>query len=291
MCNSVSIITPSFNQGKFIERTIKSVLMQNIPNLEYWIIDGASTDETIDVLDRYGDHLRWLSEKDNGQSDAVNKGLKRTSGDIIGWLNSDDIYYPNAIKKAYDFFEQNPTIDVVYGDAYHIDANDEIIESYPVEEWNVDRLTDVCFLCQPAVFFRRRIIDKFGMLNANLQYCMDYEYWLRLALGGAKFAHMPALLAGSRLHVATKTIGSRVKVHYEINDMFRNVLGKVPNRWLSNYAHVKVEKMSTLKKSPLKFTLSVGLLTIYASLKWNKTINKSLFLMCVRWVTQAIRKK
>ncbi|MDH5681933.1 MAG: glycosyltransferase, partial [Spirochaetota bacterium] len=137
---TLTVITPSFNQGAFIKRTIDSVLEQNVGSLEYIVMDGGSKDNTLDVLKSYGDKITWFSEPDKGQADAVNKGLKLAKGEIIGWLNSDDIYYPHALKKVLEIFERNPEIQVVYGMADHIDINDEWIEAYPTEPWNYELL-------------------------------------------------------------------------------------------------------------------------------------------------------
>lgn len=237
---TLCVITPSYNQGLYIERTIQSVLSQGIPNLEYMICDGGSTDETPEILQRYGSQIRWVSEKDKGQADAVNKGIQNTSGEVIGWLNSDDIYYPGALVSVVDFFKNNPEVQVVYGDANHIDENDRIIEPYYTEDWNYERLMDVCYLCQPAVFFRRRLVEKKGLLDTHLDYCMDYEYWLRLG-SETIFVRLNHLLAGSRMYGQNKTLGSRVAVHREIITMTKNSLGQTPLRWIYNYAHVVTE--------------------------------------------------
>jgi len=224
MTLSISVVTPSYNQGKYIERTIQSVISQDIPNLEFIIFDNLSDDNTIEILKRYDSSLKWVSEPDGGQAHAVNKGISNTSGDVIGWLNSDDIYYPGTLKTVTDFFEAHPDVDVLYGKADHIDDEDEWIEDYPTEKWNLERLKEVCYLCQPAVFFRRRVIEKFGLLNEKLHFCLDYEYWLRLGIGGKKFEYLPQKLAGSRLYLETKTLGSPLSFHKEINGMFFNLL-------------------------------------------------------------------
>ncbi len=233
MTKRFSIITPSYNQGIFIERTIQSVFSQNFTDLEYVVMDGGSKDTTIDVLKKYSDKITWVSEPDKGQSHAVNKGLAQTSGEIIGWLNSDDVYYPGCLQIVSDFFEAYPEVDVLYGDAHHIDEDDAFINKYGTEPWNASRLYDVCYLCQPATFFRRSVIEKFGGLNENLQFCMDYEFWLRLSKHGVKFYYLNQLLAGSRLHENTKTIGSRLKVHKKSMICSKNFTKKSPNAGLS----------------------------------------------------------
>ena len=267
---TISVITPSYNQGRFIERTIQSVLSQDIPHLEYLICDGGSTDETVEILRSYENQLRWVSEPDKGQGDAVNKGILNTSGDIIGWLNSDDIYYPGVLGLVLDFFEQNPTIDVVYGNANHIDEQDSILEPYYTEAWNYERLKEVCYLCQPAVFFRRRIVEVKGLLDSTLNYCMDYEYWLRLGVD-TRFIRLNEILAGSRLYDSNKTLGSRVAVHREIVEMTKKRLGQPPQRWIFNYVHAVIATKGIQPQTmsgKIKFLTLLNTLSTLAFLRW-----------------------
>ena len=281
---SISVVTPSYGQARFIERTIESVLGQGIADLEYFVVDGGSRDGTVDILRRYDGRLRWVSEPDRGQTDAVNKGIRGTTAPIIGWLNSDDVYYPGAVGKVLDFFAANPDVDVVYGDADHIDADDGVMEPYYTESWDFERLKDVCYLCQPAVFFRRSAVERVGLLDESLNYCMDYDLWLRMAQAGCRFAHLRERLAGSRLHQDTKTLGSRLKVHAELNTMLRRTLGKVPDRWLSNYAHVQLENRPTLQARRPAFILAVSTLTMLASLRWNGAITPGVRTMVRGWL-------
>lgn len=278
MTLNISIITPSYQQGAFIERTIQSVLSQSRSDisLEYLVFDAASTDNTLNILKKYETQLHWSSEKDNGQTDAINKGIKAAQGDIIGWLNSDDIYYSQTIMTVLDFFEKNPAIDIVYGMANHIDANDHIIAPYPVVPWNIEELKKSCFICQPAVFLRRSLIEKYGLLDENLHYCMDYEYWLRLGLAGAQFAYLPYLLAGSRLHADAKTINQAIPATAESNHMLKKKLGYVPDSWILYYAEIIITPFNSIKRHRVFFLMSLTLTTIYASFRWNRCITKSL---------------
>ena len=246
---SISAITPSYNQGTFIERTIDSVLTQERPPIEYLVYDACSTDETRAVLDRYEGRLAAVIEKDAGQADAVNKGLAAARGDVIAWLNSDDVYYPGAFSAVLEVFEQHPDVDVVYGEADHIDSADAVIESYYTEPFDYDRLKEVCFFCQPATFFRRRAVQRYGPLRADLRYSMDYELWLRYCTGRSP-VFLPRKLAGSRLHADTKTLGSRVPVHREILAMLTEKFGRPPARWVYNLAHAIVEERGLTRGTP-----------------------------------------
>lgn len=252
----ISVVTPSYNQGHYIERTIKSILSQNVSHVEYLIADGGSTDETVPLLKKYQDQLRWLSEKDNGQAHAVNKAIALTSGDVIAWLNSDDIYYPGVLAKVSQYFAEHPEIDVIYGGANQIDSNDNIIEPYPTEVWSLERLKIHCFLSQPATFFRRRVVEKFGPLDESLNFCMDYEYWLRLGLGGAKFAYLPDVLSGTRIYADTKSSRYFLQAHHEAISMLQKKLGYVPSEWLVNYATAKVKSETKLAFPDPRFVVA-----------------------------------
>jgi len=245
---TLSVVTPSYNQGAFIERTIRSVLTQDVP-IQYLIFDACSSDGTAEILARYRDRARIVIERDAGQADAVNKGLLAATGDVIGWLNSDDVYYPDACRRALEAFASDSGADVIYGKADHIDAEDRVIEPYYTEPFDYERLKEVCFLCQPATFFRRRVVERYGPLRTDLHYCLDYEYWLRTCREHpAQF--IPQTLAGSRLHAETKTVGSRAPVHREILGMLAAKFGRPPARWIYNLAHVLVEEAGGTRDTP-----------------------------------------
>ena len=288
----VSIVAPSLNQGRFIERSILSVLNQEHPGLEYLVVDGGSTDETLSILRRYEGALRWVSEPDRGQADAVNKGLLAATGDVIGWLNSDDVYRPKAVETVCAFLAARPDIDVVYGEADLIDEHDQVLGRYYTRPWNRARLRDTDFLCQPAVFFRRRVIEHYGLLDDQLQYCMDYEYWLRLAFGGARFAYLQPILAGSRLYPSNKTLGDRLRVHREINRVLCSYYGRVPDRWVLNHAHTLIELDPKAHAAGRAVYVSrVARRALGLSLEWNHTVSPWLAMTALRMLAGALVKR
>lgn len=236
-----SIITPSYNQGWFIEQTIQSVLSQLEIAFDYIVCDGGSDDNTLATLEKYKAHLRWVSEPDEGQADAVNKGIRNTTGDIIAWINSDDVYYPLALSKVRHIFETFPDVGVVYGNANHIDQSGSIIRPYPTEAWNYKRLQETCFICQPATFFRRQLLEDQGYLDTKLEFCMDYELWLRYGRH-VDFFYLPELLAGSRFYPGTKTSQSQLELHFEINQMLKDKFALSAEKWVFAYAATAVEE-------------------------------------------------
>jgi len=278
----VSIITPSFNQGLFIGKTILSVKNQGYKNLEHIIFDNNSEDKTKDILKKYEKFINYTIEQDNGQSHAINKGFKKARGDIIGWLNSDDIYHPNAVKQVVDYFNENPNVDVVYGNANHIDEKDKQINVYDTENWNPERLKEVCYICQPSLFFRRRVFSKVGYLNEKLNYCMDYDFWIRFARHNLSVSRVNFLIAGSRLYETNKTLGSRLKVHEEINYMLRDNYSFTPDKWIFNYAHVRTEEMGIKRNKKYTYLLCILIFTFYGSFKWNKGISKRFVILAFR---------
>jgi glycosyltransferase involved in cell wall biosynthesis len=231
----VSIVTPSYNQGRYIEETIESVLNQDYPNLEYLVLDGGSTDETLAILKRYEGRLQWKSEKDQGQADAVNKGFRMARGQILGWLNSDDTYLPGAIGRVVEYFQSHRDVGMVYGEGYHIDAMGRTIERYYTEPFSFKRLAEICFICQPTVFLRAEMVRSVGLLDVGLRYALDYEYWMRIAKR-FRIGYLGEYLANSRLHMETKTLSQRARVHAEILQTVKKHYGYVPVRWLYAYA-------------------------------------------------------
>jgi glycosyltransferase involved in cell wall biosynthesis len=207
-----SIVTPSFNQGAFLGRTIDSVLAQSGGfDVEHWIIDGGSTDGTLDVLAGYGDRVKWVSEPDRGQVDAVNKGFRRARGDIVGWLNSDDVYEPGAFEKVAAALARAPDAQWCFGLCRVIDEHDREVRrgvtAYKnswIRRYSAARLLVCDFISQPAVFLKREVFEELGLLDESLAWAFDYEYWLRLAQ-----RHEPVIIdeyvAAFRWHPTSKT--------------------------------------------------------------------------------------
>jgi glycosyltransferase involved in cell wall biosynthesis len=209
----ITIITPSFNQGSFIEDTISSVLNQNYKNLEYIVIDGGSEDNTKDVLKKYSDKIAyWISEKDRGQSDALNKGFEKTSGDIMAWLNSDDLYTDNTFAQVAQVFEENPDINIVYGDVVNFTSTKE--ELYINKEFEILDFFSRVSIHQPGVFWRRDAILKAGKIDESLFYCMDYDLWMRLFLNN-KALKINKVFSKFRIHESSKTNDNPIGLYAE----------------------------------------------------------------------------
>jgi len=201
----ISVITPSYNQGQFLEETLLSVLSQKYPNLEYLVIDGGSKDQSVQVLQKYDDRLAyWESTPDRGQANAINKGLERCSGEILAYLNSDDLYLPDTFRTVARYFADHPEVDLVYGNCRIIDAHGSCLETWISRPF--DPVVELCrnFIFQPTVFWRRRLCEQVGMFSEQLQYVMDIDYWYR-ALPVGKFVYLDKELACFRVHGESKT--------------------------------------------------------------------------------------
>lgn len=200
----VTIVTPSFNQARYLEDTIQSVLNQDYPNLEYIVVDGASTDGSVDIIRKYEEKLTWwVSEKDDGQAEAINKGLSRAQGEIIAWLNSDDTYLPGAISSAVKVFEEHPEVALVYGNMLAVDENGETINVLGYHQLNLDDLLCFQIIGQPAVFFRRTALKEAGDLDPTYHFLLDHHLWLRIALQG-RILHLEKTWAAARYHAEAK---------------------------------------------------------------------------------------
>ena len=224
----ISVVTPSFNQGMYIEETIRSVRDQDYPSFEHIVMDGNSTDGTVDILRRYP-HLKWTSEKDRGQSHATNKALKIAQGDIIGWLNSDDLYFPGVFRRVNEIFRENPGVSMIYGGAVVIDENGTtLFERYPPQvsfRKMVNRGHSL--LIQPSVFFRRTIVEQLGYMDESISLGMDYDYWLRI-LKRFRCLKVDELFSYYRINAKGGTIANRKKDIISGFRICKKNVGRVP---------------------------------------------------------------
>lgn len=219
----VSIITPSFNQARYLEQTIQSVLGQDHPRIEYIVVDGASTDGSVEIIKKYDGRGRvtlpdagegtsprqtrtissWLSEKDSGQAEAINKGLARATGEIVAWLNSDDYYLPGAVSAAVKVFEENPEVVLVYGNMLAVDERGNPFNTLRYKQLSLQDLLCFQIIGQPAVFFRRSVLEKTGMLDSTFHFLLDHHLWIRIAQHG-KILHVDQTWAAARYHAEAK---------------------------------------------------------------------------------------
>ncbi|MER3422188.1 MAG: glycosyltransferase [Nitrospiraceae bacterium] len=261
----VTVVTPSYNQGRFIRETIESVLSQDYPHIEYMVLDGGSTDETTAILKSYDGRFFWISEPDRGQAHAINKGWQRARGEILAWLNSDDVYLPGAIRRAVDYLSRNPHFGMVYGEGHHMAVDGRVIERYPTEPFNPERLIDTCYICQPATFIRRNVIEEIGFLDESLNFCMDYDLWIRISRKYA-LGYMPQYLAQTRFYSESKTLGQRVAVHREALRMLHRHYGFVPLTWAYGYAKALLERRVNRQGDRQKKVLRLSQMVICCSI-------------------------
>ena len=215
----ISIVTPSYNQAPFLEETIQSVLSQGYPDLEYVVMDGGSTDGSVEIIRRYEKQIAyWQSESDEGQSDALGRGFARSSGEILAWLNSDDTLVPGILIAVGGYFASHPDIDVVYGNINLVDpAGEPLYTAYPLLDLRI-LVYENQFIPQQAMFWRRELYERVGGVNPKLRFAMDFELAMKFLLTGARVAKIPRVLANYRFHPAAKSSTIRDVMEAELVD-------------------------------------------------------------------------
>jgi len=257
-------VTPSFQQGRYLAQNVASVRDQTYPLVEHIVRDGGSTDETLDLLRSASGSLRYVSEPDRGQTDALNKGLADANGQILGWVNSDDFLYPEAVSRAVAALETSG-VDAVYGRCMLVDDTGGLIGFYRTEPFRYQRLVERNIIAQPALFFRRSLFDRFGPFDESLNLAMDYEYWLRCSRD-SNFVYVPELFAAYRIHRAAKTASRAAEHAAEANRLrVRYGRGLLP-AWRLRLAVVRTYLGGIAKSSRIGF-LMVSLL------KWQRIRN------------------
>ena len=220
---TLSVITPSYNSAEFLEDALLSVARQQGPCVEHIIMDCASTDNTVEILNRFP-QLQWISEPDKGQSDAINKGFLRATGDLMGWLNADDYYLPGGLEAIARAADKNPDADVIYGDCVFVDTAGKIVRSKVEHDFDPAILMYFgCYIPSTSTFIRRRVIDSGLLLDCDYRVCMDFEYFARLAHAGCKFHYLPQFIAAFRWHgcnVSLKQAGKRALERREVQRRF-----------------------------------------------------------------------
>lgn len=257
----ISIVTPSFNQGRFLGDALESVRMQGHSCVEHLIFDGGSTDGTVALLqslDGNSDwaHVRWLSGPDGGQSDALNRGFKMASGDIVGWLNSDDRYRPECFAHVVKAFAENPEVDVFYGDYTFMDREGAVLRVRREIEFNRFVLLHhrILYIATTATFFRRRVFEEGNWLKQELHYAMDYEFFLRLTAAGYRIQRIPHILADFRIHPESKSCLMKQAQLEEKQNIMRP-FSSVPRRFNSPH---------------LRHAVFLGLQTIAGCVRWSE---------------------
>ena len=258
----VSIVTPCYNMARYVEQTVRSVLDQDYPHIEYIVMDGGSTDGTLEILKKYEGRARIYSEPDQGAADAVNRGFERSRGSLLAFLNADDYYLPGAVATAARSLVAHPEVAGVYGEGLWVDQQGRTIGEYPTAPFDAALLNEECFICQPAAFFRRSAFQQAGGLDTSLQFAFDYDLWIRLARRHSMLK-LDARLAASRMHRENKTLGARRRVFTETIAILRKHYGYVPFRWVHAYASYLADRrdqfFEPLRPTFFKYAISLPL--------------------------------
>jgi len=259
----ISVVTPSYNQAEFVEATLRSVLEQDYPRREHLVIDGGSTDGSVEIVRQYADRLTyWVSERDRGQSHAINKGFALARGEVLSWLNSDDTYLPGALAAVGKCFTERPDIDLVYGDYQYIDRQGKLLMTRRLfDSMSYETLLYHDYLCQPAVFFRRSLLDKVGLVDEELYYHMDWELFLRM-WKVCRPLHLRVPLAASRL-VPTAKSNAQDSEKYVAGTLLvqqRHMNQRFKTPWLNRlwhrvcyYVSFGVRACAVLRENPVRY--------------------------------------
>jgi len=275
----VSIVTPSFQQADYLLETLESVARQTYPHIEHLVMDGGSKDGSVDILKSFAagrpkERFQWWSERDKGQADAINKGLARSKGRILAYLNSDDTYEPETVSTIVDYFRTHPDDAFVHGQGFHVTAEGHLLHPYPSRPCGHRELGEYCYVCQPTAFWRREVYEEIGGFNPDLNYGLDYEYWIRLSLRFS-MGYIHQHLASTRLHEEAKTVGQRRKMHQEIVGIVHRHYGRVSPHWIYSLANA-AERIERLRQAPAPFRwLYPPCFCMLAGayfLKWNRKI-------------------
>jgi len=265
----VSIVTPTYNAGRFLKESIESVLDQDYPNIEYLVVDSHSTDDTESILNRYSGRLRIIRTLRQGPASAIHTGLSQAQGSIIAWLNADDKYAPQAVRSAVEAFLEQPDADVVYGDADWIDAGGGLIRRYPTIPFDPRVLERDCFISQPASFLRASAYRD-CTLDESLPVSFDYDLWIRLARLRRGFQYIPRKLASSRMHRECLTLAQRRQVFEVTMDLLKRHYGYIPLSWIFGYLSYRWDGRDQFFE-PLRFSLGVFAASVSLGIAWNPT--------------------
>lgn len=257
----VSIVTPTFNMVRFLEEAIQSVLSQDYPHIEYIVMDGGSSDGTVEILKKYEGRLQWESGPDPGQSDAINRGFLRSRGSIFAYLCADDAYLPGAVGKAVSHMLANPGYAGIYGEGHLVAEDGTVLSRYPTRDFDAERLRAECFICQPAAFLWRDAFAEAGMLDPELHCGMDYDLWIRIGRRH-KLLRVNDCLAVSRMHAGSKTFQRRRAVYKAGIQVVKRHYGYVPYPHVYGYCCSLLDKrdgfFEPVPPSLPKYLLSLG---------------------------------
>jgi glycosyltransferase involved in cell wall biosynthesis len=264
----VSIVTPSYNMATYLPKTIESVLGQDYPRIEYIVVDGGSTDESLAILSRYQDRLSYSSGPDAGASDAIFQGLRRARGEIVAWINADDTLLPGAVRTAVRFLERNPEVDVVYGEGWWIDGDGQVIRRYPSLPFDPKVLERDCFICQPAAFIRTAAYGRCE-LDPKVAWSFDYDLWIRMAKMGMRFAFLPEYLANSRMHRGAMTIYARGLVFESSMAVLQRHYGYIPLPWIVGLTAFRSDGRDQFFE-PLRPSIRTYLASLPVGIRYNR---------------------